>query len=76
MRVLDPALDAVLNTLGSSEIDKAILVGFLENQVASATGRMNGLASSINDLARQRDAQLADVDRLIIMLNKLTVEKE
>lgn len=76
MRILDPALDAVLNTLGASEIDKAILVGFLENQVASATGRMNGLASSIDDLTRQRETQSQDVDRLTAMLTKLTVEKE
>ena len=76
MRILDPALNAVLDTLGATEVDKAVLVGFLENQVASATGRMNGLASSIDDLTRQRETQLTDVDRLTTMLNKLTVEKE
>ena len=48
------------------------LVGFLENQVASAIGRVNGLDNSIADLIRQKNDAEAEVIRITAMLEKFT----
>lgn len=74
MRIVNPTLNDTLDTLNATPEEKAVLVGFLENQVASAIGRVNGLTSSIADLTRQKDAAELEAVRITAMLDKFTTE--
>lgn len=72
MRILDPTLNDILDSLNATPEEKAVLVQFLENQAASAMGRVNGLNSSIADLSRQRAEAVAELERITSMLDKFT----
>jgi len=74
MRILNSTLNDTLDALNATPEEKAVLVGFLENQVASAVGRVNGLTSSIADLTRQKDAAELEAVRITAMLDKFTME--
>jgi len=72
MRILNPTLNDTLDALNATPEEKAVLVGFLENQVASAVGRVNGLITSIEDLTRQKEAAEIEAVRIMAMLDKFT----
>lgn len=73
-RILNPLLNETLTTLGATETEKAMLVGYLENQVSSATGQINGLRANAENSTRQADELEPYKDQLVDMLNKFTEE--
>ena len=74
MRKLNSILDTALDTTGATEIDKAVLVGFLENQAASAIGRVVGITNNIADMERQKADAEAEAERIGAMLSKFTID--
>lgn len=73
-RILNPSLNETISTLGGTDIEKAMLVGYLENQVASVTGQIDGLRSNADNSTRQADELEPYRDQLVAMLNKFTEE--
>ena len=73
-RILNPSLNETISTLGGTDIEKAMLVGYLENQVASVTGQIDGLRSNADNSTRQADELEPYSDQLVAMLNKFTEE--
>lgn len=73
-RILNPPLNETISTLGGTDIEKAMLVGYLENQVASVTGQIDGLRSNADNSTRQADELEPYRDQLVAMLNKFTEE--
>jgi hypothetical protein len=74
LRALHPDIIAALDDKGATDIEKAALLTFMLNQQASAIGRIDGLATAIDDMVRQQDEAEAEAARLTAMLDKFTVE--
>jgi hypothetical protein len=73
-RTLNSILNETITTLGGTDTEKAMLVGYLENQVASVTGQIDGFRSNADNSTRQADELEPYRDQLVAMLNKFTEE--
>lgn len=73
-RILDPLLNDALTALGATDTEKAMLIGYLENQVASANGQIAGLRANADNASRQADELEPYRDQLVAMLDKFTDE--
>lgn len=74
-RILDPVLNDALTALGATDTEKAMIAGYLENQVASVSGQINGLRANADNSTRQADELEAQLERLTSMLEKFTQEE-